>query len=198
MIKVGLTGNIGSGKSTVAQLFELLDVPVFYADMQARLISERKDVLDEIQNTFGNVIIDKNGCLDRKKLAAIVFNDTAKLSLLNSIIHPRVKVSFSEWCLQHDSCPYILHESAILFESGLAYLCGKVIVVTAPEELRLQRVMQRDRLSRAEVLSRMSSQWTEKKILSLSDFEIINDNRRSLIEQVKLIDSTLNLDIVLG
>lgn len=198
MIKVGLTGNIGSGKSTVAQLFELLDVPVYYADMQARLISERKDVLDEIQNTFGSVIIDENGCLDRKKLAAIVFNDTVKLSLLNSIIHPWVKVSFSEWCLQHDSFPYILHESAILFESGLAYLCGKVIVVTAPEELRLQRVMQRDRLSREEVLSRMSNQWTEKKILSLSDFEIINDDRRSLIEQVKLIDSTLNSDIVLG
>jgi len=196
MIKVGLTGNIGSGKSTVAQLFEMLDVPVFYADIQARIISERKDIIDEIQNSFRDIIKDNNGYLDRKKLAAIVFNNAEKLSLLNSIIHPRVIAGFSEWCLQHDSFPFILHESAILFESGLAYLCDQVIVVTAPQKIRLHRVMQRDQLSRMEVLSRMRNQWTETKLLSLSDFEIINDDYVSLIEQVKLIGSTLNPNIV--
>ena len=196
MIKVGLTGNIGSGKSTVAQLFEMLDVPVFYADVQARIISERKDVLSEIQNSFGDIIIDSNGYLDRKKLAAIVFNNAEKLSLLNSIIHPKVKAVFSAWCLLHDSFPYILHESAILFESGLAYLCDKVIVITAPQELRLQRVMQRDQVARKEVLSRMSNQWTETRLLNLSDFEIINDDRGSLIEQVKIINASLNRGIV--
>lgn len=196
MIKVGLTGNIGSGKSTVAQLFEMLDVPVFYANIQARIISERKDVLVEIQNSFGDIIIDSNGYLDRKKLAAIVFNNAEKLSLLNSIIHPKVKADFSAWCLLHDSFPYILHESAILFESGLAYLCDKVIVVTAPQKLRLQRVMQRDQVARKEVLSRMSNQWTETKLLNLSEFEIINDDCGSLIEQVKIINASLNRNIV--
>lgn len=196
MIKVGLTGNIGSGKSTVARLFEILDVPVFYADIQARIISERKEVLEEIQSAFGSVVVDNNGCLDRKELASIVFNNAEKLSLLNEIIHPRVITEFSEWCKQYNSFPYILHESAILFESGLAYLCDKVIVVSAPKELRLKRVMLRDRLSHKEVLVRMSNQWTETKLLRLSDFEVVNDDCMSLIEQVKIIDTSLNSDIV--
>lgn len=196
MIKVGLTGNIGSGKSTVARLFEILDVPVFYADLQARIISERKEVLEEIQSAFGSVVVDNNGCLDRKELASIVFNNAEKLSLLNEIIHPRVIIEFTEWYKQYNSFPYILHESAILFESGLAYLCDKVIVVSAPKELRLKRVMLRDRLSHKEVLVRMSNQWTETKLLRLSDFEVVNDDCMSLIEQVKIIDTSLNSDIV--
>ena len=191
MIKVGLTGNIGSGKSTVARLFEIMNVPVFYADQQARVITERKDVLEEIQHTFGSEVIDQTSCLNRKALAAIVFNDGEKLSLLNKIIHPRVITDFTEWCKQYHSFPYILHESAILFESGLAYLCDKVIVVSAPKELRLKRVMLRDHLSHKEVLVRMSNQWPETKLLALSDFEVVNDDCLSLIEQVKTIDTSL-------
>ena len=192
MIKVGLTGNIGSGKSTVARLFEIMDVPVFYADHQARVITERKEVLEEIQHTFGNEVIDQTGCLNRKALAAIVFNDAEKLSLLNEIIHPRVISDFTQWCKQYHSVQYILHESAILFESGLAYLCDKVIVVSAPKELRLKRVMLRDRLSHMEVSARMSNQWPETKLLALSDFEVANDDCLSLIEQVKIIDTSLH------
>jgi dephospho-CoA kinase len=196
MIKAGITGNIGSGKSTVARLFEMLDVPVFYADQQARLISERKDVLEEIRQTFGNKVVGENGSLDRKQLGAIVFKNAGQLNLLNKIIHPRVSDSFNEWCVQHRSVPYILHESAILFESGLAYLCDKVIVVSAPEEIRINRVMNRDSLSRTEVLARMSNQWTETKLLSLADFEIVNDDYMSLIEQVATIHAFLNSIIV--
>lgn len=196
MIKAGITGNIGSGKSTVARLFEILDVPVFYADKEARLISERKDVIGEIQDTFGSKVVDGNGFLDRNELASIVFGNSEKLSLLNSIIHPRVREYFDEWCALHQSVPYVLHESAILFESRLAYLCDKVIVVTAPEEIRIRRVMQRDLFSREEVITRMSNQWTETKLLSLSDFEIVNDDCTSLIEQVKIIDSSLKSNIV--
>lgn len=196
MIKLGITGNIGSGKSTVARLFEMLDVPVFYADQQARLISEWKDVLEEIRQTFGNEVVDENGSLDRKQLGSIVFKNAGQLTLLNKIIHPRVRDSFNEWCGQHANVPYILHESAILFESGLAYLCDKIIVVSAPEEIRITRVMNRDFLSRTEVLARMRNQWAETKLLSLADFEIVNDDCMSLIEQVATIHAFLNSNIV--
>jgi dephospho-CoA kinase len=191
MIKVGITGNIGSGKSTVARLFGMLDVPVFYADQQALLISERDDVLEVIKKTFGGKVIAADGSLNRKAIAAIVFSDAAKLSALNSIIHPRVKESFNEWCSLHQSAPYLLHESAIIFESGLDYLCDRIILVTAPEEIRIHRVMQRDLLSRQEVIGRMNNQWAEARLLSLSDFEIVNDDCASLIEQVVEIDSIL-------
>jgi len=129
--------------------------------------------------------------LNRKAVAEIVFSDPKKLSDLNSIIHPRVKDSFNEWCALHQSFPYLLHESAILFESGLDYLCDRIILVTAPEEIRIHRVMQRDLISRQEVIGRMSNQWTETKLLSLSDFEIVNDDCASLIEQVIQIDAIL-------
>ena len=195
MIKAGITGNIGSGKSTVSRLFEMLGVPVFYADLQARKISEQEEVRNEIMNTFGPAVIDEKGALDRKQLAGIVFNDETKLSLLNAIIHPRVKDVFETWSAQRGAFPYILHESAILFESGLAYLCDKVIVVSAPEELRVRRVMKRDRLSRKEILVRMKNQWAESKLIGLSDFEIVNDDCHSLIEQVKIIDASLRAKI---
>lgn len=196
MLKVGITGNIGSGKSTVARLFEMLDVPVFFADQQARLISEQSDVLEQIRQVFGNEVIGKNGLLDRKQLGAIVFRDAGQLTLLNNIIHPRVRDSFNLWCVQHANVPYILHESAILFESGLAYLCDKVIVVSAPQEIRIRRVMNRDLLSRTEVLSRMSNQCDETRLVSMSDIEVVNDECRSLIEQVTTIHATLNSNIV--
>ena len=195
MLKVGITGNIGSGKSTVARLFELLDVPVFYADQHARLISESVDVLYEIMKTFGDNAIASDGSLNRKAVAAIVFSDTKKLSELNSIIHPRVKVFFNAWCTLHQSSPYLLHESAILFESGLDYLCDRIILVTSPEEVRIRRVMQRDLLSRQEVITRMNNQWAEARLLSLSDFEIVNDDCASLIEQVVQIDFFLKSKI---
>jgi len=195
MIKVGITGNIGSGKSTVARLFEMLDVPVFYADQKARLISERIDVLYEIKKKFGDKVFAADGSLNRKAVAAIVFSDTKKLSDLNSIIHPRVKIFFNAWCNLHQSSPYILHESAILFESGLDYLCDRIILVTAPEEIKIHRVMQRDLLSRQEVIGRMSNQWAEAKLLRASDFKIVNDDCASLIEQVVQIDSILKSKI---
>jgi dephospho-CoA kinase len=196
MIKAGITGNIGSGKSTVARLFEMLGVPVFYADQKARLISERRDVLQEIRKTFGDKVIATDGSLNRKAVASIVFSDTKKLSDLNSIIHPRVKVFFNAWCTLHQSAPYVLHESAILFESGLGYLCDRIILVSAPEEIRIHRVMQRDLFSREEVISRMKNQWSESKILRLSDFEIVNDDCTSLIEQVINVDSILKSKII--
>jgi len=196
MIKAGITGNIGSGKSTVARLFEILGVPVFYADQQARIISERIDVLEEIRKTFGDKVIATDGSLNRKAVAAIVFSDAEKLSALNSIIHPRVLDAFNEWCTLHQSTPFVLFESAILFESGLDYLCDRIILVTAPEELKIHRVMQRDLISSQEVITRMSNQWAESKLLHLSNFEIVNDDCASLIEQVVLIDSILKSKII--
>jgi len=196
MKKVGITGNIGSGKSTVARLFEMFDVPVFYADQEAREISKRKDVLGEIRHLFGDKVVGRDGLLDRTELAAIVFKDKEKLTLLNSIIHPRVSHYFNEWCILQRSIPYVLLESAILFESGLTYLCDKIIVVTAPEAIRIQRVIERDHFSRQEVMLRIHNQWDESKLVSLSDYEITNDDYSSLIEQVKIIDVSLKVNIV--
>jgi dephospho-CoA kinase len=196
MIKVGITGNIGSGKSTVARLFEMLDVPVFYADQEAREISKHEDVLKEIRYLFGDKVVGDDGLLVRSELAAIVFNDKEKLALLNSIIHPRVSQCFNDWCTLQQSIPYVLIESAILFESGLTYLCDRIIVVTAPEAIRIQRVVERDHFSPQEVILRMRNQWDESKLVRLSDYEIVNDDYDSLIEQVKIINVSLKVIFV--
>lgn len=185
---VGITGGIGSGKSTVCKVFEGLGVPVFKADDVARSISDRNpSVIEKIKLQFGNDMY-ADGKLNRPKMAALVFTDKDALAKLNSIIHPAVRQEFSEWKDKKATTSYLLYEAAILFESGAALLTDKKILVTAPLETRIQRVMQRDGVSHEEVESRIKNQWTDEQKIALSDYVLKNDENEPLVAQVLALD----------
>lgn len=177
---IGLTGGIGSGKTTIANEFQALGVPVYIADDEARKLMLSAEVINAIKTVFGNVVFDDDK-LNREKLAQIVFNDPEKLEQLNTIVHPAVKKHFSEWVLNHKDAPFIIYEAAILFESGSYKNCDLIITVTAPIEIRIQRVMERDKTSREQVLKRINMQWNDEKRILNSDFVIKNTN----IEETK-------------
>ncbi len=184
MKKVGLTGGIGSGKTTVARVFEMFEVPVYYADIRAReLTNKHPEIVRQVKGMFGSYIY-VNGCLDRKKVAGFVFSDAKLLSKLNSIIHPVVKSDFNLWCDEHHQCPIVVQEAAILFENGNYQLFDKMVLVTAPMELRVQRVMNRDQVNREEVLVRMKNQWVDEMKEPLADYLIKCDEKNLVIKQV--------------
>lgn len=170
---IGLTGGIGSGKTTIANHFMAAGVPVYIADDEARKIMQSAAIIEEIKKNFGSVIFE-NGILNRQKLAEIVFNDPDKLKLLNGIIHPAVKKHFENWISNHNQSPFIIYEAAILFESGSYKNCDKIITVTAPLETRIQRVIQRDNTTRENVLKRINSQWDDNQRIAKSDFVVEN------------------------
>jgi dephospho-CoA kinase len=182
-LKVGLTGGIGSGKSTVAKIFEALGVPVYYADEAARrLMNESEELKEALKALFGErSYVDDQ--LDRKYVASIVFNEPAKLAQLNSIVHPVTLKDAAEWMLAQNT-PYIIKEAALIFEAGAQADLDKVIGVYAPKHLRIHRVMKRDNVSREEVLSRMSRQIQEEIKMKLCDFVIKNDEQDFLMKQV--------------
>jgi dephospho-CoA kinase len=183
MLKVGLTGGIGSGKSTVAQLFEVLGIPVYYADEAAkRLMNTDKKLMSAISKAFGEAAY-KDGKLDREYISSIVFNDTYKLELLNSIVHPATIKDAKNW-MENQSTSYVIKEAAVLFESGAAEHLDYVIGVEAPETIRIKRVMDRDGVSKDEILKRMDNQMDDDNKMKLSDFVIVNDEQKMLIPQV--------------
>lgn len=172
---IGLTGGIGSGKSTLAHYFEEKGIPVYIADTEAKKLLDSNKIISKISEAFGVEIV-QNEIIDKAKLAALVFNDPEKLKILNSIIHPEVKIHFENWVKKHNDFPIVMKEAAILFESGSYKDCDKIILVTAPEELRIKRVMDRDGVTRESVMARMTNQWTDDKKIALSDFIIENIN----------------------
>lgn len=185
MLKIGITGNIGGGKTTVSKVFEILGIPVFYADSAAKnVMTTDATLIDSIKTAFGNESYFEDGTLNRKYIASIVFNDEIQLAKLNSLVHPAVFRAFDEWANQFISVPYIIKEAALLFESASYKMCDYSIMVTAPLELRLKRVIQRDALSRAEILNRDSRQFSEEKKTELADFLIRNDDTQLVIPQV--------------
>lgn len=190
MLNVGLTGGIGSGKSLVAAAFAKFGIPVYYADKEAkRLMNEDAELRKEIIEIFGkNAYV--NGILNTKHLAHVVFNDKGKLNRLNSKVHPAVRRDYKEWAKRQDA-PYNLREAAILFESGSYKDCDLVILVTAPEELRIQRVMERDGVSREEVLSRIRQQWDDEKKAKRSQFIIENEGLASINKRVSEIHDSI-------
>ncbi|MDZ7740350.1 MAG: dephospho-CoA kinase [Bacteroidota bacterium] len=195
MIKVGLTGNIGSGKSTVAKIFEIMNIPVFYADTAGKSMLKNKAVQQEIRDHFGKLVFDSKGTIDRKELAKIVFNNAKDLEVLNSIIHPRVRKEYLKWLSKNDSGVYSIHEAAILFESGFYKMLDRIIFVSAPEELRIERIMQRDNTSRESVIERISNQADEEKKMNQSDFVIVNNGQQMLLPQVLKIDKFLRSQV---
>ena len=193
MLRIGLTGGIGSGKSTAAQIFEILGIPVYYADVQAkRLMNEDKQLRSAIINIFGEAAYS-NHILDRKYISSIVFSDPAKLELLNAIVHPATKRDAGIW-MQEQTTPYAIHEAALIFEAKVNERLEYVIGVSTPQELRIQRAMERDKLNREEILKRMSRQLDEEIKISKCDFVLINDEEQLLIPQVlELHHKILNL-----
>lgn len=184
---IGLTGGIGSGKTTIANYFKSFGIPVYIADDQARKIMQSSEIIAAIKDAFGNSVFE-NDILNREKLAEIVFGNPKKLEVLNTIVHPAVKKDFDQWLLEHATAPYIIYEAAILFESGGYKRCDRIITVTAPVESRVERVMKRDKTTRELVLKRINAQWTDEQRISKSDFVIDNTSlEKAKTEVVKIL-----------
>lgn len=191
MLKVGITGGIGSGKSTVSKIFELLGVPVYYADERAKDILVRDpELAAAVRQHFGADTYDANGALNRKYLGNIVFNDKDKLALLNSLVHPATIRDSNLWASQQTT-PYVLKEAALLFESESFHYLDKIIGVYAPQPLRMLRVMKRDNVTREEVLARMHKQIDERIKMRLCDYVIQNDEQQMVIPQVLTLHQEL-------
>ncbi|CAA9194316.1 dephospho-CoA kinase [Flavobacterium collinsii] len=189
---IGLTGGIGSGKTTIANYFAEMGVPLYIADDEARKVMQSESILQQIRTAFGDSFFENN-VLNRAKLAEIVFNDAEKLAALNAIVHPAVKEDFELWLLKNEKYQYVIYEAAILFESGRYKDCDVIVTVTAPEELRIERVIKRDKTTREQVLSRMKMQWNDEKRISLSNFVINNSNLKIAKEEVVKILKILNI-----
>ncbi len=183
-LKVGITGGIGSGKTVITRIFRVLGIPIFDADKEAkRLMVHHAGLKEAIQTTFGREAYHDDGTLNRVYLAARVFNDEQQLQQLNALVHPVVIQAGEEWA-SVQRAPYTIKEAALLFESGSYRLNDFNVLVTAPTELRIHRVMQRDGMTAAQVAARMERQWPDEQKKTLADFEIVNDNTQALIPQV--------------
>lgn len=190
---IGLTGGIGSGKTTIGNYFQSLGIPVYVADDEGRKITEDEAVVKQIAAVFGNKILG-NGKVNRKKLSGIVFNDKAKLKQLNDIIHPAVRQHFEVWIKKHQDKDFVIRESAILFESGSYQDCDFVISVVAPIETRIERVIKRDKVTRAKVLERIENQMSDEERISRSDFIIENTDLANAEKQAtKILKKLSNL-----
>jgi dephospho-CoA kinase len=193
MLKIGITGNIGSGKTTVSKVFELLGIPVFYADDAAKKVMVTDVVLiAEIKAAFGNSSYFDDGTLNRKHIAGIVFNNDAQLAKLNSLVHPATFRAFDVWVTEIEDAPYVLKEAALLFESTSYKMCDYSIMVTAPLEERIKRVMKRDNIPRQEVESRNAHQFSEEKKASLANYLINNNDQSLVIPQVLKLHNLLS------
>lgn len=187
---IGLTGGIGSGKTTVALEFEKLGVPVYIADEAAKKIMETEEIVQSIQKHFGSEIIRQNK-IDRQKLASIVFGNPEKLELLNSIVHPFVQEDFKNWVKNRQNYAFVIKEAAILFESGSYKDCDKIITITAPMETRIQRVITRDKSTSKAVLERINAQWTDEMRIAKSDYVIQNIRIEETRQQINKIFKVL-------
>lgn len=183
---VGLTGGIGSGKTTVAKMFQDLGIHVYIADLEAKMITNLPSTLSVIKQKFGDSVIN-NEQLNRKVMAQMVFNNPEKLIELNAIIHPLVAQHFKIWLIDHKDETFIIKETAILFETKSNLACDFVINVTAPISIRIDRVMKRDKTSIKEIKSRIDNQWSDEQRNELSDFTIENVNLEETRKQVSQI-----------
>lgn len=186
-----MTGGIGSGKSTVCRVFSILGIPVFEADKVAKeLINTDREIHRQLIDLFGTAVYLSDQTIDRKYLASIVFNNPSLLAQLNNIVHPVVRKTFFDWCEKQQS-PYIIHEAAILFESGFYKMMDKTITVTTNENERIQRVVKRDGITPEMVKERMRNQWNDQQRKELADFVIGNNDNELVIPQIIEIDKKI-------
>jgi len=194
MLQVGITGGIGSGKTTVCKIFEILNIPIYYADDQAKKIMVTNELLiQDIKDFLGPDAYTKDGQLNRAYIANIVFNDQSKLDRLNSIVHPAMYKDGQRWHQQQTGVHYTLKEAAILFESKGHTLMDKTILVVAPQEVRIQRVMARDTTDKEAVLARMSKQMPDEEKIPLADYIILNNGKAPLVPQILKIHDKLSI-----
>jgi dephospho-CoA kinase len=193
LIKVGITGGIGAGKSFVCSIFERLGYPVFYSDEAAKnIIDSDVEVQLQFEQLFGNhIFIAKQ--LDRTLLASIIFNDKEALEKINSIVHPKVRKAFDVWSEQQKS-EIVFNEAAVLFETGAYKKFDTTILVTAPNDLKISRVRNRDRVSADEIQRRMDNQWTDEQKGKLANFILLNDEQTPLIRQIEEVISQIALN----
>ena len=192
MLKVGLTGNIGSGKSLVSEVFSIYGVPVYHADQESRKFLSDPVVKEKILSLFGEKVLSASGEIDRGALATLVFSDEKALMTLNSILHPMVIDDFTHWCEAFSENLYIIQEAAIIFESGVAGIFDRIIHVSCPKEIAIERVMKRDGTDGNSVLQRMRFQMEDTEKVKHSDFVINNDGSEMIIPQVLSIHQQLS------
>lgn len=187
---IGITGGIGSGKTTVANFFKELDIPVYIADDEAKKLMHRSPIKEELINLFGEEAYDQSGSLNRKFIAAQVFDRKKQLEQLNQIVHPRVTEDFKSW-IQQQHAPYVLYEAAILYETGRYKDFDFTILVTADKSERIARIKNRDQSTEREIESRMKNQWSDKKKRKLADFVIENHNLNETRKKVYKLNEVL-------
>lgn len=185
-LKIGITGGIGAGKSTVCKIFAALGIPVYDADSRAKLVLvEDADLVRQIKEQFGEESYFSDGSLNREWLAAQVFGKPEQLALLNGLVHPKVGLDFERWYQQHQQAPYVLKEAALIFEAGSYKILDAVIAVTAPQALRVRRTIMRDNhRSRSQIEEIMQRQLSEEERISRSQFKIVNDDHSMVLPQV--------------
>lgn len=188
MLHIGLTGNMGSGKSVVSRIFSVLGVPVYHADEAARAQYLKPEVLQSIISMFGPGMICADGTLNRAALASLVFTDKDALARLNSMIHPLVREDVTQWKRKFAGFPYTIHEAAIIYESGFSDEYDLIVHVSCPAPLAIERVMKRDGITLNQVNSRLQHQWPDEKKSAMADHVIINDGETLVIPQVLELD----------
>lgn len=185
-LQVGITGGIGSGKSLISRIFHCLGIPVYDADSRAKNLMTTDGILvGQIKEEFGSLSYHSDGNLDRAYLSKAAFEHPGLLEKLNSLVHPRVALDYSRWVDSHQGQKYLLREAALLYEAGVYTSMDKIIVVSAPEDIRLNRVRTRDpQRTEEDIKSIMQNQWPEEEKLRRADYVIYNDDRRLVIPQV--------------
>lgn len=196
MLKVGITGGIGSGKTHICQLFQQLGVPIYNADERAKNLMNNDPIVRQgLLDTFGPEVFNKDG-LNREFLAQVVFKDKIKLKQLNDIVHPAVAQDAQAWHLRHNDKPYTIKEAALLFETGSFKELDKTILVHAKEDERILRVMRRDKVSKEKVLARIKNQFTDLVKMEHADFIINNDGNREIEKMVEKIHAYFNMSAI--
>lgn len=194
MYIVGITGGIGTGKTIVAEIFSAMGYPVYNSDVEAKCIMQTDPVvMEELRSQFGSRVF-VNGQIDRQCLANEVFTNPDRLAILNSIVHPAVRVHFNEW-RQKQHSDIVFLETAILFESGFNREANRVLLIQSPEELRIKRVMLRDQCTREQVVDRMARQWSQEQKAMLADFVINNDEIQPLLPQIEQLLAQINKSV---